>query len=116
MGQARIGSNFSDSDAPLVEEERDGDGIDPVSSGRLRLLASSLRRRDQTGHGLGVLSSQVWRSQDDRNVVVILETYDSRESVEALMSSPEIQAEMVADGVDPASVQLDILDAAPPTS
>jgi quinol monooxygenase YgiN len=70
-------------------------------------------RRDM---GLGVLSSQVWRSQDDRNVVVILETYDSRESVEALMSSPEIQAEMVADGVDPASVQLDILDAAPPTS
>ena len=63
--------------------------------------------------GKGVLSSQVWRGQDDPNVVVIIETYDSRESVEALMNSPEIQAEMVADGVDPSSVQLDILQATP---
>jgi quinol monooxygenase YgiN len=60
--------------------------------------------------GLGVLSSQVWRGQDDPNLVVIIETYDSRESAEALMNNPAIQAEMVADGVDPSSVQLDFLD------
>lgn len=58
---------------------------------------------------LGVLSSQVWRGQDDPNLVVIIETYDSRESAEALMNSPAIQAEMVADGVDPSSVQIDFL-------
>ena len=62
--------------------------------------------------GLGVQSSRVWRGQDDPNVVVIMETYDSRESAEALMNSPAIQAEMVADGVDPSSVQLDFLDEA----
>jgi quinol monooxygenase YgiN len=58
----------------------------------------------------GVLSAQVWRGRDDPDLVVIIETYDSRESAEALMYSPEIQAEMVADGVDPASVQIDFLD------
>jgi len=58
----------------------------------------------------GVLSTQVWRGQDDPDLVVIIETYDARESAEALMNSPEIQAEMVADGVDPASVQIDFLD------
>ena len=62
--------------------------------------------------GMGVLSSQVWRGQDDPNLVVIIETYDSRESAEALMNSPEIQAEMVADGVDTSSAQLDFLDQA----
>jgi hypothetical protein len=60
--------------------------------------------------GLGLRSSQVWRGQDDQNLVVILETYDSRESVEALLNNPAVQAEMVADGVDPSSVQLDFLD------
>ena len=59
---------------------------------------------------LGVLSSRVWRGQDDPNLVVITETYVSRDSAEALMNNPEIQAEMVADGVDPSSVQLDFLD------
>jgi quinol monooxygenase YgiN len=58
----------------------------------------------------GVLSTRVWRGQDDPNLVVIVETYDSRESAQALLNSPEIQAEMVADGVDPASVQIDFLD------
>ena len=60
--------------------------------------------------GLGQLSSQVWRSQDDPNLVVIMETYEKRETFEELMSKPEVQAEIVADGVDPASVQVDFLD------
>jgi hypothetical protein len=60
--------------------------------------------------GLGQQSSRVWRSQDDPNIVVIMETYDSRQTVEALLNDPAIQEEMVADGVDPTSVQLDFLD------
>jgi len=44
-----------------------------------------------------------------------METYDSRKSVEALLNDPAIQEEMVADGVDPASVQLlDFLDEVTP--
>jgi quinol monooxygenase YgiN len=60
--------------------------------------------------GEGLRSSQVWRAQDDPNQVVIIETYESREAAEALMNSPEIQAEMVADGVDTASAELVFLD------
>ena len=62
----------------------------------------------------GLLSAQVWRGQDDPNLVVIIETHESRESAEALMNSPQIQAEMLADGVDPASVLLDFLDETTP--
>jgi len=60
----------------------------------------------------GFLSSQVWRGQDDPSYIVILETHETRESAEALINDPSIQAEMVADGVDPASVQLDFLEPA----
>jgi hypothetical protein len=60
--------------------------------------------------GLGLQSSRVWRGQEDKNLVVIVETYDSREAVEALLNNPAVQAEMVADGVDPSSVQIDFLD------
>ena len=67
--------------------------------------------RDLDGGGL--LSSQVWRGHDDPNLVVIVETYESRESAEALLNSPDIQADMLADGVDASSVQLDFLDEAP---
>ena len=60
--------------------------------------------------GLGLRSSRVWRGQDDQHLVVIVETYDSRDAAEALLNSPAVQAEMVADGVDPSSVQVDFLD------
>ena len=39
-----------------------------------------------------------------------METYESRESVDALLNNPAVQAEMVADGVDLSSVQLEFLD------
>jgi hypothetical protein len=41
---------------------------------------------------------------------VITETTTIREIFETLMSDPAAQAEIVADGVDPASVQVDFLD------
>lgn len=64
--------------------------------------------------GLGLRSSRVWRGQDDPNLVVIVETYDSRDAVEALLNDSAVQAEMAAHGVDPSSVQLDFLDEAGP--
>ena len=39
-----------------------------------------------------------------------METFDSREAVEALLSNPAVQAEMVADGVDTSSAQIDFLE------
>ena len=43
---------------------------------------------------------------------MIMETYESREAVEALLSNPAVQAEMVADGGDASSAQIDFLDEA----
>jgi hypothetical protein len=58
-----------------------------------------------------VRSSRVWRGEGDPNLVVVMETHDSREEAEALMlHNPEIQEEMVRDGVDLASIQLDFLE------
>jgi hypothetical protein len=55
-------------------------------------------------------SARIWRGNDDPNLVVVMETYDSREEAERLMSNPQIQEEMIRDGIDAASVQLDFLD------
>jgi hypothetical protein len=48
--------------------------------------------------------------REDPNIVVITETTTTREIFETLMSDPAVQAEIVADDVDPASVQVDFLD------
>ena len=55
-------------------------------------------------------SSQVLRGRDDPNLVVILETFDSREIAEAALSNPVVLEEMPRHGVDMASVQVDYLD------
>jgi hypothetical protein len=60
--------------------------------------------------GGNIRSSRVWRGQDDRNLVLLAETYDSRELAEADVTNPEIEAAMVSDGVDLSSVQIDYLD------
>jgi quinol monooxygenase YgiN len=57
-----------------------------------------------------VRSYRVWRGQDDPNLVLTTETFDSREVAEALLANPAIQQEMEEHGVDPSSVQLDWLD------
>jgi hypothetical protein len=57
-------------------------------------------------------SSRVWRGNDDPNLVVVMETFDSREEAEALLNNPQIQEEMIRDGIDAASIQLDFLDEA----
>jgi quinol monooxygenase YgiN len=59
-----------------------------------------------------VLTYKVWRGQDDPNAVTIIETYESREVAEALLNSPEMQAEIAAHDVDLSSIQVDWLDEA----
>jgi quinol monooxygenase YgiN len=53
---------------------------------------------------------QIWRDQDDPNVVVIFETFDSREIVEGLVNSTEVQEEMAAHGIDMGSVRIRYVD------
>ena len=53
---------------------------------------------------------RVWRGQDDPNLVVIEETFDSRQAAEALWTSPQTEAAMEADGIDMASVRIEYLD------
>ncbi len=55
-------------------------------------------------------SSQVWRGCDDPNLVVILETFESREIAEAALTNPVVLEEMPKHGVDMASVQVDFLE------
>jgi quinol monooxygenase YgiN len=55
-------------------------------------------------------SFKVWRGQDDPNLVAIVETYESREVAEAILTSPEVAEAMARDGVDASSVQVHFLD------
>jgi hypothetical protein len=55
-------------------------------------------------------SSMVWRGQDDPNLVVIAETFDSREQAQAVWTSPATQEAMAADGIDMATVQIEYFD------
>jgi hypothetical protein len=55
-----------------------------------------------------VRSSRIWRGQDDPNLVVLAETYESRE-LAGRCYEPAMEA-MVRDGVDLSSVHLDYLD------
>jgi len=61
-------------------------------------------------HVSDVQSWRVWHDQDDPALVVIMETYDSRDVAERLLASQEIQDLMAADGVDLSSVQVRYLD------
>jgi hypothetical protein len=64
--------------------------------------------------GSSVRSHQIWRGQDDPNLVVLTETYDSREAAEAALNNPLLPDEIAKAGVDMSSMRIDYLDAAPP--
>ncbi len=57
-----------------------------------------------------IRSYRVWRGQDDPNLVVITETFDSREVAQALWTSQATHDAMVSDGIDMSSLQIDYLD------
>jgi len=56
-----------------------------------------------------LLSYQVWQGTDDPNRVVLLETWESREALDSLMSDPRLEELMAADGVDVSSVTTDVV-------
>lgn len=57
-----------------------------------------------------LLSYRVWQGADDPNLVVLMETWESREAADALMSDPRLEELMAADGVDVSSVTTDVVD------
>jgi hypothetical protein len=58
----------------------------------------------------GIRTYRIWRGQDDPNLVVIEETFDSREEAQSTWTSAETEAAMVADGIDMSSVSIEYLD------
>jgi hypothetical protein len=57
-----------------------------------------------------VRSHQVWRGQDDPNLVIVCETYDSREEAEVAFSDPAGLEAMGQAGVDPSTVRIEYVD------
>ena len=60
--------------------------------------------------GERVRSHRIWRGLDDPNLVVIVETYDSREDAEWTIGHPDLQPVLAESGVEMDSVRLDYLD------
>jgi hypothetical protein len=58
----------------------------------------------------GVRSFRAWRGQDDPSLVVVEETFDTREQAQAAWTSAETQAAMEADGIDMSSLWVDYFD------
>ena len=57
-----------------------------------------------------IRSHRVWRGQDDRNVVVVATTFDSRQGADALMNNSTLREAMGRGGVIESSVRIDFLD------
>jgi hypothetical protein len=59
---------------------------------------------------IGIESAQVWRGQDDPDLVAVAEVFESREAANAAFADPSLQDQMAADGVDLSSVRVEFLD------
>ncbi len=60
--------------------------------------------------GSACLTWRIWRGQDDPNLVVVEETFPSREAAEATMNNPDLPAEIANAGVDITSIRIKYLD------
>jgi len=60
--------------------------------------------------GSAVRAHRIWRGLDDPNLVVLVETYDSREAAEAAFAQPGLPAVLDEAGVEMESVRLDYLE------
>jgi len=58
----------------------------------------------------GVRTYRIWRGQDDPNLIVVEETFDSREHAQAVWTSPETEAAMIADGIDMSTVSIEYVN------
>jgi quinol monooxygenase YgiN len=57
-----------------------------------------------------VRSYEVWRGLDDPNLVILAETYESREAADAAFAHPELPAALADAGVDTTSMQVHYLE------
>jgi quinol monooxygenase YgiN len=57
-----------------------------------------------------IRSYHVWRGADDPNLVIVANTFDSREAAEALMNNPTLREAMGRGGVVASSVHVDYLN------
>ncbi len=58
----------------------------------------------------GIRTARAWRGQDDPSLIVVEETFDTRETAQAAWTAPEVQEMMEADGIDMASLWFDYFD------
>jgi heme-degrading monooxygenase HmoA len=58
----------------------------------------------------GIHSFRVWRAQDDANLVMIEETFDTRDEAQAAWTAPEVKTAMEADGIDMSSLWIEYFD------
>lgn len=59
---------------------------------------------------IGELPHRVWRGQDDPNLVIVWEEWDSREAAEASFGDERTAEIMARAGVDPSSVRIEYVD------
>jgi hypothetical protein len=62
--------------------------------------------------GENIRTWRLWRTEDDLNLIVIEEVFDSRELAEAILTDPKTKAAMEADGIDMSTVKIVCLDKA----
>jgi hypothetical protein len=55
-------------------------------------------------------SYRVWRGLDDPNLVIVANTFDSRQAAEAMMNNPVLREAMGRGGVIQSSVRIDFVD------
>jgi hypothetical protein len=58
----------------------------------------------------GIRTVRAWRGQDDETLIVVEETFDTREEAQAAWTAPEVQAAMEADGIEIPSLWVDYFD------
>jgi hypothetical protein len=56
---------------------------------------------------------RVWRGQDDPNLVIVWETWDSREEAEASFGDARTAQAMARAGVDASSLRIEYVDEVP---
>ena len=57
-----------------------------------------------------IRAHRVWRGEDDPNLVIVANTFDSRQAAEALMNNATLREAMARGGVIESSVRIDYVD------
>jgi hypothetical protein len=61
----------------------------------------------------GIHTARAWRGQDDPSLVMVEETFATRDEAQAAWTAPEVKTAMEADGIDMTSLWFDYFDEAP---